>query len=148
MELLERNGASRKGIMNKIDLPRELYSDPAVYIQAVREGISGQVLRQVVQALADDREIFARLMETNSSDLHRYYTRKSLGRSQSENLLDTLKLYIEAEEVFGDREVALEWLHVEVPALSGSRPVDLFDTFAGRGIVRQILRKISYGEFS
>ncbi|WP_415843667.1 antitoxin Xre/MbcA/ParS toxin-binding domain-containing protein [Vreelandella rituensis] len=44
--------------------------------------------------------------------------------------------------------MAQEWLHSEVPALSGSRPVDLFDTFAGREMVRQVLRKISYGEFS
>ena len=39
------------------------------------------------------------------------YKRKALGRAQSEEVLDTLKLYVEAGKVLGDRDSAQEWLH-------------------------------------
>lgn len=61
-------------------------------------------------------------------------------------MLDTLELDVETEKVFGCREIGQEWLHIEVPALSGSRPVGWLDTFAGSEMVSQVLRKISYGE--
>ncbi|WP_372614187.1 antitoxin Xre/MbcA/ParS toxin-binding domain-containing protein [Halomonas sp.] len=149
MELLDQtktNGGSE--MMAEVGLPRDVYTDQEVFIRTVREGVSGRILKKAVSAMPDDRKVFVRLLETDSGNLHRFYKRKSLGRAQSEELLDTLKLYIEAEKVFGDREIAEDWLHTPVPALSGSRPVDLFDTFAGRAMVRQALRKISFGEFS
>lgn len=62
--------------------------------------------------------------------------------------MEAWKIYVEANKVFGDREIAHEWLHTEISALSGARPVDLLDTFAGRELVRQVLGKISYGDFS
>ncbi len=148
MELLDQTKTNGEEMMAEVGLPRDVYTDQEVFIKTVREGVSGRILQQVVYALPSDRNVFVRLLETNSSNLHRFYKRKSLGRAQSEEVLDTIKLYVEAEKVFGDREIAEDWLHTPVPALSGSRPVDLFDTFAGRGMVRQALRKISFGEFS
>tara|TARA_R110001606_G_scaffold399287_1_gene583713 strand:- start:18072 stop:18488 length:417 start_codon:yes stop_codon:yes gene_type:complete len=81
-------------------------------------------------------------------NLHRLYKRKALGRAQSEEVLDTLKLYVEAGKVLGDRDSAQEWLHSEVRALNGSQPIDIFDNFAGREMVRDVLGKIEFGEFS
>ncbi|MEL7983112.1 antitoxin Xre/MbcA/ParS toxin-binding domain-containing protein [Vreelandella titanicae] len=148
MDLIEKNGTINNGIMAEVSLPRDVYTDPATFIRTVREGLSGRVLKQAIDALSADRDLFVRLLETDSGNLHRFYKRKALGRAQSEEVLDTLKLYVETGKVFGDREIGQEWLHTEVPALSGTRPIDLLDTFAGREMVRQVLRKISYGEFS
>lgn len=148
MRVIERELVSGSEIMGEMGLPCEVYCDEVAFIRLVREGVPGYVLRKAVQALPADRDVFVRLLETDSGNLHRFYKRKSLSRGQGEEVLDTLKLYIEAAKVFADREIAQEWLHSKVPALSGSRPVDLFDTFAGRNMVRQVLRKISYGEFS
>nr|WP_232230380.1 MbcA/ParS/Xre antitoxin family protein [Halomonas sp. 1513] len=50
--------------------------------------------------------------------------------------------------VFEDADIAREWLHCEVPALSGSRPVDLVGTSRGRQSIREALGKIECGEFS
>lgn len=147
MDIIEQdNGDTR--MLADIGLPREVYTSQVAFIRTVRAGLSGRVLQKAVNALRSDREVFVRLMETDSGNLHRFFKRKHLGRVQSEELLDTLKLYIEAARVFGDQEIAQEWLHSEVRALGGSRPVDLFDTFAGRDMVRDVLGKIEFGEFS
>lgn len=54
---------------------------------------------------------------------------------------------VRAASVFGSREQGNEWLMAQVPALGSERPVDLCDTFEGRALVREALRKIEYGEF-
>lgn len=147
MELIEHNSGDTL-MLADLGLPREVYTDQVAFIKAVREGLPGRVLQKAVNALRSDRDVFVRLLETDSSNLHRFFKRKSLGRVHSEEVLDTLKLYIEAATVFEDPEIAQEWLHSEIRALGGSRPVDLFDTFAGRDMVRDVLAKIEFGEFS
>lgn len=130
-----------------LDLPEDIFTDNVVFIRQVRAGISGQLVRRAIKVL-NERDLFVTLLETNSSNLHRFYKRKALGRNQSEEVLDTLRLYYQAANVFGDADIAREWMHCEVPALSGSRPVDLIDTAQGRDMVGQVLGKIEYGEFS
>ena len=58
-----------------------------------------------------------------------------------------LRVFARAASVFDGRESGSEWLVTQVPALGGQRPVDLCDTFEGRTLVREALRKIEYGEF-
>ncbi|WP_280547967.1 MULTISPECIES: antitoxin Xre/MbcA/ParS toxin-binding domain-containing protein [unclassified Halomonas] len=149
MDIIEQdsdNAGTR--MLADIGLPREVYTNQVAFIRAVREGLSGRMLQKAVNILKGDRDVFVRLLETDSGNLHRLYKKKALGRAQTEEILDTLKIYVEAARVFGDQEIAKEWLHSEVRALGGSRPVDLFDTFAGRDMVRDVLGKIESGEFS
>lgn len=40
-----------------------------------------------------------------------------------------------------------EWLATETAAMGGKKPIDLCDTFEGRGLVRDAIRRIDYGEF-
>ncbi|CAO1661431.1 MULTISPECIES: antitoxin Xre/MbcA/ParS toxin-binding domain-containing protein [Vreelandella] len=147
MDLIEQDNSGTR-MLGDIGLPRDVYADQVAFIRAVREGLSGRVLQRAINALRGDRDVFVRLLETDSGNLHRLYKRKALGRAQSEEVLDTLKLYVETGQVFGDRDIAQEWLHSEVRALNGSRPIDLFDTFTGREMVRDVLGKIEFGEFS
>lgn len=148
MDLIRQNDTNDRGVMAALSLPGDVYTNPVSFIRTVRKGLPGQVLKQAIQALSVDRDVLVRLLETDSGNLHRFYKRKALSRTQSEEVLDTVKLYVEVGKVFGDDDMGHEWLHTEVPALSGARPIDLLDTFAGRELVRQVLRKISYGEFS
>jgi len=146
MGITGHDGTGSNGIVAEISLPEEVHTDPAAFIKAVREGLSGRVIKQVISSLSTDRDLFVRLLETDSGNLLHFYKLKILGRAKSEAVLDTLKLYVETEKAFRGREIGQEWLHIEVPALSGSRPVDSLDTFTGREMVRQVLWKISYGE--
>ena len=75
------------------------------------------------------------------------YRRKTLGEGPSEALLDVLRVAAGAVAVFGTLGQADEWLDTEVAVLGGLRPIDLCDTFEGRGLVRDAIRRVEYGEF-
>ncbi|MBS9405357.1 DUF2384 domain-containing protein [Halomonas sp. TRM85114] len=125
--------------------------DSAVYIRAVRRGISGEVIRTAMARLGNTpqaRELFVVLLETTSSNLPSYYKRAALSRSHSEAVLDTLSLILYAETVFDETKIAREWLTTPIPALAGEIPLTLCDTFKDRQLVRDVLGKIEYGEFS
>jgi putative toxin-antitoxin system antitoxin component (TIGR02293 family) len=147
MEVVERNGDGDEGIQG-VRVPSAVYRDKVAFIQTVREGISGSVVKQAIHALGDNRELFVRLLETTPGNLHRFYKRKALSRTDSEEVLDVLRVFYQTREVFGDGDKALRWLNTSIPALSGEKPLDLFDTFEGRRLVREVLRKVEYGEFS
>ena len=62
-------------------------------------------------------------------------------------MLDTLRLVSQAAFAFHGLEGASEWFDTSLPGLGGQRPIDLCDTFEGRGLVRNAIRRIEYGEF-
>ena len=113
----------------------------------MRDGIPGTTVRNAIQVIGN-RELFIRLFDTTSANLSRYYHKKKLNRIDTEELLDTLRVFLEAVTIWGDIDQARDWLNTSVPALAGEKPINLFDTFEGRNWVRQILRKIQSGEFS
>jgi len=129
-----------------IELPEALFSDRTNFITFTRKGLSGEVLKQAVVTLGY-RELFVRLLETTTGNLSRFYRRKALTQSQSEGVLDTLRLFSKATSVFGDPKKAKQWLECSIPALGDQVPIDLCDTFEGRKMVQGALRKIEYGEF-
>lgn len=134
-------------LLENANLSPDLLEDRRVYIQTVRQGISGAIVQQAVKTLGE-RELFIRLLNTNSANLSRFYHQKSLSTAASEGILDTLRVFQEAVEVFEDVDKAKEWLHTKIPALAGEYPIALCDTFEGRKLVRESLKSIEYGEFS
>lgn len=52
-----------------------------------------------------------------------------------------------ADQVFGNHEKALKWLHRPNKRLDGRAPVELLETESGADIVRQILAQIDQGIF-
>ena len=120
--------------------------DPVAYINAVRTGLSGELVKRAVK-IFDNRELFVRILGTTSSNLSRFYRLKKMTPAASEEMLDTIRLFKQTVELFGDVESAKEWLNTSVPALKGEKPISLLDTYEGRRWVLQVLRKIEYGEF-
>lgn len=129
-----------------IDISPAAFTDGLAFIQTVKSGLPGEVIRQAVNVVGH-RELFVRLLGTTSGNLSRLYRRKTLGKGPSEALLDALRVVARAVAVFGTLGQADEWLDTEIAALGGHRPIDLCDTFEGRGLVRDAIRKIEYGEF-
>ena len=141
--------ASQTGVptgIEGIDLPPAAFADSVAFIQTVKSGLSGEIIRQAVDVVGN-RELFARVLGTTSGNLSRLYRRRILGRGPSEALLDVLRVLAGAVAVFGTLEQADEWLDTETAALGGQRPIDVCDTFEGRGLVRDAIRKIEYAEF-
>ncbi len=120
--------------------------DPVAYINTVRTGLSGELVKRAVK-IFENRELFVRILGTTSSNLSRFYRLKKMTPAASEEMLDTIRLYKQAVELFGDIESAKAWLNTSVVALKGEKPVSLLDTYEGRKWVSQVLRKIEYGEF-
>lgn len=129
-----------------IDIPPAAFSDGLAFIEAAKSGLSGEIIRQAV-VVVGHRELFVRLLGTTSGNLSRLYRRKTLGKGPSEALLDLLRVVAGAVAVFGTLGQADEWLDTEIAALGGQRPIELCDTFEGRGLVRDAIRRIEYGEF-
>ena len=136
----------QNGLFESLGLPVGVLTNQVEYIHFVRDGIPGEVVRRAVKVF-ENRELFVRLLGTTSSNLSRYYRVKKMSRIDSEEMLDTIRLYGQALRVFGEMEKAKEWIQTPLPVFSGARPESLFDTFEGRNWVSQALRKIEYGEF-
>ncbi|WP_372779898.1 antitoxin Xre/MbcA/ParS toxin-binding domain-containing protein [Litorivivens sp.] len=130
-----------------IDIPVSVFENSLTFIGAVRAGLPGAVVREAIEVLGH-RELFAKILEVKSANLNRFYRRKRLNKTDSESILDLLRLISEAALVFKSRDLANEWLSSILPALGGKRPADLCDTFEGRKLVRVTLRKVEYGDFS
>ena len=130
-----------------IDIPEAVFSDQVAFIQATRQGLPGGVVKQAIETLGQ-RELFVRLLETTGGNLNRYYRRKALSQSQSESILDILRVFSKAISIFGDINKARDWLDTAIPALGGYSAFELCDTFTGRNMVQCALRKIEFGEFT
>ena len=129
-----------------IEVPVDALADQSAFIRAARVGLPGSVVRQAVGVIGH-RDLFVRVLGTTPGNLNRCYRRKSLGPTQSEAILDILRVVSQAVATFADRNQAWEWLDTPLPALGDERPIDLCDTFEGRSLVRNAIRRIRYGEF-
>lgn len=134
-------------LLKGANIAPEVLDNRTAYMKAISSGVSGTIIKPAVTQLGE-RNLFIRLLDTNSANLSRFYNRKTLSKAHSEGILDTLRVFNQANSVFGDEEIATEWLHTRIPALSGKLPVDLCDTFEGRAMVKEALMTIEYGEFT
>lgn len=137
---------AQNGLLASLGLPADALTNQVKFIHFVREGISGEVVKRAVQLLGN-RDLIVRILGTTSSNLSRYYRLRRMNRVDSEGMLDTIRLYMQALDVFGEMDKVQEWMHTPLPVFSGERPESLLDTFEGREWVSQVLRKIEYGEF-
>ncbi len=137
---------AKNGLFTSLGIPAESLTNQAQFIRLVREGMPGEVVKRAAQ-MFDNRDLLVRILGTTSSNLSRYYRVKKMSRENSEEILDTIRLYGQAAQVFGDLDKAIEWIKTPVAALADEKPEALFDTFEGRHWVSQVLRKIEYGEF-
>ncbi|MEG3765473.1 antitoxin Xre/MbcA/ParS toxin-binding domain-containing protein [Alteromonas sp. 14N.309.X.WAT.G.H12] len=119
---------------------------PTGYLSAVRAGVSGQTLRKIINILGE-REWIAKAIGKDVSNLSKSYKLKRLSPMVSDNLIDTLRVFIQAVSIYESLDLAKEWMSSPIPALGGEIPVTLLDTHAGREIVRQALKKLEFGEF-
>lgn len=137
---------SAVALLKQASLPESVLKDSFEFIAAVRRGVPGSLLKNMVAEFGE-RELFAELMDTTPPNLSRLYKQQHLSRIKSENALDTLRVFELAESVFDTPELGREWMHMPIPALGGVEPVQLCDTFVGREMVMKTLRAIDYGEF-
>ncbi len=116
------------------------------YLWAVRRGVSGALVKEVIDIIGE-RELVAKSIGKDVSNLSRVYKVKALSHMASDNLIDTMRVYAHAYVIYQSMELAQKWMNTKIPALGGEVPVTLLDTHAGRELVRETLFKIEHGEF-
>lgn len=133
-------------IYENLGIIKQIFTDKIQYISYARKGVSGIIVKRAVLTLAN-HDILSMVLSTTPENLSNYYQLKHLNTRDSEKFLDTLSIYTEATRIFGELDTARLWLNSSLPTLAGDKPEALLDTYKGRELVRQILRKIEYGEF-
>jgi putative toxin-antitoxin system antitoxin component (TIGR02293 family) len=67
---------------------------------------------------------------------------------ESDRLYRMADAVVSAEEVLGNRDKAIAWLHTPNRALGGETPLSMLDTEVGYQRVRDILGRIEHGVYS
>jgi putative toxin-antitoxin system antitoxin component (TIGR02293 family) len=118
---------------------------PTGYLSIVRSRVSGDQLKAITD-LIGEKELIARSIGT-TSNLSKSYQTKRLSSTETDNLIDLLRVYIQAAKVYESFDLAKEWMRSSIPALGGEIPVNMIDSQAGREVVRQALRRMEFGEY-
>jgi putative toxin-antitoxin system antitoxin component (TIGR02293 family) len=73
---------------------------------------------------------------------------EKLDKKTSSHAIEIAKVLQHTYEVFRNEEKVKRWLNKENKALNNLKPVELFDTLSGLGIVNDILGRIEEGVYS
>ena len=135
-------------VLSRLDVDREgIVASPLMEATLDEQRLEGATLRIVVKSIP--RDVVAKAIDVQSSNLAKLYTRKFLSRVQSEDISDLTATWVEMRNVFmGDRELLNEWLMTPLPSLNGRAPKELLQTLAGRKVLREQLNRLCYGDFS
>ncbi|WP_219703967.1 antitoxin Xre/MbcA/ParS toxin-binding domain-containing protein [Marinomonas lutimaris] len=140
------------GIRNKFSLDsiNDLFSgvdimSPTGCLSIVRSRVSGDQLKAITDFIGE-KELIARSIGT-TSNLSKSYQTKRLSSTATDNLIDLLRVYIQAAKIYESLDLAKEWMHSSIPAFGGETPVSMLDSHAGREVVRQALRRMEFGEY-
>jgi len=98
---------------------------------------SGLTLEEIKQAARISEGSFSRRRQSGR-----------LSQEESERLLRVSSLFEKAEELFGDRDEARQWLQTPIPALGDQRPLDLAQTEPGAREVEDLIGRIGHGVIS
>lgn len=78
---------------------------------------------------------------------HRRSRREKLTLEESDRVLRVIRALSSAEEIYGDRKRALEWMRRPHPRLGGRTPLSLLKTDTGSRMVEELLLQIDEGMF-
>ena len=113
-------------------------------IDEVRAGLPVSAADEAVQSGRLTAAELDRLVVPRKTLAHRREI-GTLSAEQSDRLVRVLRLIIEAEQVFGSRDKAYQWLRRDTRPLVGRKPLDLLDTDLGTRRVETLLGRVAHG---
>ena len=115
-------------------------------IDVIRGGVAARVVDDMVEYLDVPKNVIFSVLHTPESTAHRLIKdNRNLDSAASERVVRVADVTRLAEETFGEREAARQWLKSANRALGGATPLSMLDTEPGAGEVRRILSSINYG---
>lgn len=138
-----------------IDLYR---ASPLERIQFIKAGVSATRVKHFIVELHLDQKLMFDALNLKTATVNKKAARdQPLSADESERVVGLAKLVGQLEamiEESGDAEGfdALEWLsrwlREPLPALGGSKPIDLLDTMEGQAVVARALAQIQSGAYA
>ncbi len=117
---------------------------PFDLIRAVRAGLPVSAVHALMRSGRLSRAETDRVVLPRKTLAHRERI-GTLTSDQSDRLMRVARVLAAAEEVFGSREKAHQWLRRPTSGLAGEAPLDLLDTEEGAREVEIILGRIAHG---
>jgi putative toxin-antitoxin system antitoxin component (TIGR02293 family) len=115
-------------------------------IDVIRSGVVARVVDDMVDYLDVPKNVIFGVLHTAESTAHKLIKdNRNLDSAASERVLRVADITRMAEETFGRREAATQWLKSANLALGGATPLSMLDTEPGAAEVRRILSSINYG---
>ena len=115
-------------------------------IEAIRRGVVAAVVDDMVEYLGVPKTVIFAILHTPESTAHKLIKdNRPLDSAASERVMRVADITRMAEQTFGGRAPATQWLKTANRALAGATPLSLLDTELGAREVRRILASINYG---
>lgn len=114
-------------------------------IKIIRKGVNANILVSASKYFDMPRAQFVTMLGMSPATAERKIKNHSLlGPAESERLERLALIEDNAEQVFGNAELARKWMLQKNLAL-GDTPLSLLDTETGAGEVKKVLASIAYG---
>ena len=111
---------------------------------AVERGFPVATIDALRRSGVTDQEIGDLIIKPRTLS-HRRAKRFLLTSEESDRAVKIARIRALAEKTFADRAKADRWLHKELSALEGRRPMELVRTHVGARIVEDLLTRIAWG---
>ena len=115
----------------------------------VRRGVPSEAVDHLLGHLAMPRSRVLKALLLPPRTIGRYQqTHQALPVEASERIIRLARVTAYAEEIFADKDDALEWLNSPNPALGDEVPLDLLGTETGGQRVVDVLTRLAHGVYS
>ena len=112
--------------------------------EVIESGLPTESLRSLVASGVSEREVETLVIKPRTRS-HRRANGQRLTVDESDRAARVARTVALAEQTFVNRDKASRWLHRELHALRGRRPIDLVRTHSGSRIVEDALTRIAWG---
>jgi putative toxin-antitoxin system antitoxin component (TIGR02293 family) len=115
------------------------------FVESVERGLPRSALTELKRfSHLSDSDLAAVIPRRTLTSMRRA---RKLTTEQSDRIARTAGIVALAQRVFGDADVAREWLLASNPALEGQVPLRLLRTGSGAHLVEAVLIRIEYGVY-
>ncbi|MEQ9223983.1 MAG: DUF2384 domain-containing protein [Salinisphaeraceae bacterium] len=114
-------------------------------IKAVRRGFTYGVVESFMTKFRVDAGYIEQAVGISRSTMSRRKQSGRFTRVESDRLLRIVGLYAMAEDVIGDRDMAIDWMGTPNRALGGETPGGYAGTEAGAREVEKLLGRLAHG---
>jgi len=119
-------------------------------VRVIRRGIPNKAVKRIEERWSLDEDNLVLIVGASSRTLsrRRRSPKKLLTPVESDRVYRFGRAMSRIEEVFEDKDIALDWVRRPNKALLGMRPIDILDTDAGVERVDEVLTRIEHGVYS